>query len=56
MAWLRACSAAAAFVVGIARIGEEVGLIWPTTPRGATRGVSATMLAQTRQICELVAA
>ena len=40
----------------IRRMGEEVGLIWPTSPSGAERGASGTMLAQTRQICELVAA
>ena len=40
----------------IGRMGEGVGLIWPTKPSRATRGVSGTMLAQTRQICELVAA
>lgn len=40
----------------IRRMGEEVGLIWSIAPIGATRGVSGTMLAQTRQICELVAA
>ena len=40
----------------IRRMGEEVGLIWPTAPSRATRRVSGTMLAQTRQICELVAA
>ena len=40
----------------IRRMGERVGLIWPTAPSPAERGVSGTMLAQTRQICELVAA
>ena len=40
----------------IRRMGEEVGLIWPTRPGRATRSVSGTMLAQTRQVCELVAA
>lgn len=40
----------------IRRMGEEVGLIWPTAPSPAARGASGTMLAQTRQICELVAA
>lgn len=36
----------------IRRMGEGVGLIWPTRPSS----VSGTMLAQTRQVCELVAA
>ncbi len=40
----------------IRRMGEHVGLIWPTGPAGASRRASGTMLAQTRQICELVAA
>ena len=40
----------------IRRMGEEVDLIWPAKPSGAARSVSGTMLAQTRQICELVAA
>ncbi len=40
----------------IRRMGEEVGLIWPSAPSGAERSASGTMLAQTRQICELVAA
>ena len=40
----------------IRRMGEEVGLIWPTARGRATRSVSGTMLAQRRQICELVAA
>ncbi len=40
----------------IRRLGEEVGLIWPTEPSRATRSVSGTVLAQTRQICELIAA
>ena len=30
----------------IRRMGEEVDLIWPTKPSGATHGVSGTMLAQ----------
>ncbi len=40
----------------IRRMGEGVGLLWPTKPSRTTRSVSGTMLAQTRQICELVAA
>lgn len=40
----------------IKRVGDEVGLIWPTGPSRRTRGVSGTMLAQTLQVCELVAA
>ena len=40
----------------IGRMGEQVGLVWPAEPSGAPRRVSGTMLAQTRQICELVAA
>lgn len=40
----------------IERMGEEVDLIWPAKASTAQRGVSGTMLAQTRQICELVAA
>ena len=40
----------------IRRMGEDVDLIWPTEPSTATRSVSGTVLAQTRQICELAAA
>lgn len=38
----------------IERMGEALGLIWPTSPSGDTSSVSGTMLAQTRQLCELV--
>lgn len=39
----------------IERMGEALGLIWPTRPSRDTSSVSGTMLAQTRQLCELVA-
>ena len=40
----------------IRRIGEEVGLIWHTGSDTTTNRAAGTILAQKRQICELVAA
>ena len=39
----------------IARMGEKADLMWPAEPATAPRRVSGTVLAQTRQVCELVA-